>query len=80
MRNPEPARPGQGGKPPTRSFGQMRSWRFWLGLGLVYAASLFITNVVLSPNQPKSVTIPYNQFKDDDSVVVTAVLVEDDRG
>jgi cell division protease FtsH len=41
----------------------MRSGRFWLMLLGLLVLNIFITNVVLAPQPPKSVAIPYNVFK-----------------
>jgi cell division protease FtsH len=41
----------------------MRSGRFWLMLLGLLLLNIFITNVVLAPQPPKSVVIPYNVFK-----------------
>jgi cell division protease FtsH len=52
--------------------GQMRSGRFLLMLLVLLLLNIFITNVVLAPQPPKSVAIPYNVFKQqvqDDNVV-----------
>jgi cell division protease FtsH len=39
----------------------MRS--FWITLLVLLAANLFITNVLLAPAQPTTITLPYNVFK-----------------
>jgi cell division protease FtsH len=70
--------PGQ----PTASRGSVpratnpfRSRRFWITLLILLAANLFITNVLLAPAQPTTITLPYNVFKDqvtaDNVVTVT---------
>ena len=41
-----------------------RSRRFWITLLILFAANLFITNVLLAPAQPTTITLPYNVFKD----------------
>jgi cell division protease FtsH len=41
----------------------MRSTRFWLILGLLLLANIFITNVLFAPAQPVTVTLPYDVFK-----------------
>ena len=52
-----------------------RSRRFWITLLILLAANLFITNVLLAPAQPTTITLPYNVFKDqvaaDNVVTVT---------
>src|SRR6202162_2065357 len=42
----------------------LRSRRFWITLLVLLAANLFITNVLLAPAQPTTITLPYNVFKD----------------
>ena len=42
----------------------MRSARFWIGFALLLLLNIFITNVLLAPSQPASVTLPYNAFTD----------------
>jgi cell division protease FtsH len=53
----------------------LRSRRFWITLLILLAANLFITNVLLAPAQPTTITLPYNVFKDqvaaDNVVTVT---------
>jgi cell division protease FtsH len=41
----------------------MRSIRLWVTLGMILLANVLITNVVLGPAQPTTVTLPYNVFK-----------------
>ena len=41
----------------------LRSRRFWITLLVLLAANLFITNVLLAPAQPTTITLPYNVFK-----------------
>jgi cell division protease FtsH len=41
----------------------MRSTRLWVTLGIVLLANVFITNVLLAPAQPTTVTLPYDVFK-----------------
>ncbi len=41
----------------------MRSWRFWITLGILLVANIIITNVLLAPAQPTTIAIPYNVFK-----------------
>src|SRR6267154_6616332 len=41
----------------------LRSRRFWITLLVLLAANLFITNVLLAPAQPTTITLPYNIFK-----------------
>ncbi len=40
-----------------------RSTRFWITLGILLLANIFITNVLLAPAQPATVTLPYDVFK-----------------
>ena len=42
----------------------MRSWRFWITLGILFAANILITNLVMSVTQAPTVTISYNAFLD----------------
>src|SRR5258708_5226588 len=42
----------------------MRSRRFWLVFVGLLVANIFVTNVLLGPQQPTTVVIPYNAFKD----------------
>jgi cell division protease FtsH len=49
-----------------------RSRRFLITLAILFAANIFITNVLLAPAQPTTITLPYNTFKDqvtEDNVV-----------
>jgi cell division protease FtsH len=49
-----------------------RSRRFLITLAVLFAANVFITNVLLAPAQPTTITLPYNTFKDqvtEDNVV-----------
>ena len=41
----------------------MRSGRFWLFFAGLLLLNIFITNVLFGPQQPKSVVLPYNVFK-----------------
>ena len=53
-----PTKPGSSS--PTS---QLRSRRFWIGLGVLLLVNIFITNVLFAPAQPTTVTLPYNVFK-----------------
>src|ERR1700682_6223333 len=44
-------------------FGQMTSRRFWLMFVGLLLLNILITNVFFGPQQPKSVVLPYNVFK-----------------
>src|ERR1700730_10629209 len=44
-------------------FGQMTSRRFWLMFLVLLLLNIGITNVFFGPQQPKSVVLPYNIFK-----------------
>jgi cell division protease FtsH len=72
-RNPRPST-GVKGAPP-KAVNPFRSRRFWITLLILLAANLFITNVLLAPAQPTTITLPYNAFKDqvvaDNVVTVT---------
>jgi cell division protease FtsH len=62
---PGPSRTGPGGKrqQPPSLFGQFRSVRFWVTLGIVLLANILISNFLFQPAQPKTVTIAYSSFK-----------------
>ena len=51
------------------------SRRFWITLLVLLAANIFITNVLLAPAHPTTITLPYNIFKEqvtaDNVVTVT---------
>src|SRR6202171_5932102 len=53
----------------------LRSRRFWITLLVLLAANVFITNVLLAPAQPTTITLPYNVFKqqvtEDNVITVT---------
>src|SRR6195256_2279074 len=46
--------------PPT----PMRSTRLWVTLAIILLANVFITNVLLAPAQPTTVTLSYDVFKE----------------
>jgi cell division protease FtsH len=73
VRNPKPATALKGA--PPKAVNPFRSRRFWITLLILLAANLFITNVLLAPAQPPTITLPYNVFKDqvvaDNVVTVT---------
>ncbi len=60
---PPPRPPGPAKTPPVLGQNPMRSWRFWITLGILLLANIIITNVLLAPAQPTTITIPYNVFK-----------------
>ena len=62
---PIPSRTGpKTGTPPPSPFGQFRSLRFWVTLGLILVANIVITNLFFPASQaPKTVVLPYNVFK-----------------
>src|SRR5438067_1329156 len=60
-KRPPPPGPGQLPRPAPNP---MRSARFWIGFALLLLLNIFITNVLLAPTQPASVTLPYNAFTD----------------
>jgi cell division protease FtsH len=41
----------------------MRSLRLWITLAVILVANIFITNLLFTPAQPASVTLPYDVFK-----------------
>src|SRR6202171_2660608 len=55
---PSPPRPSQ---PVPRN--PMRSTRLWVTLAIILLANIFVTNVLLAPAQPTSVTLSYDVFK-----------------
>jgi cell division protease FtsH len=59
---PPPRPPLKPGGPTAAS--QLRSPRFWITLLIIFAVNIFVANVLLAPQPPKSVTIPYNVFKE----------------
>src|ERR1700674_4105898 len=60
-RAPKPPSAPKGPVPPAPN--PLRSRRFWITLLVLLAANLFITNVLLAPAQPTTITLPYNVFK-----------------
>src|SRR5713101_9325203 len=70
---PRTPRPTGGPKPASPPMpNPWRSSRFWITLLVLLAANLFITNVLLAPAQPTTITLPYNVFKEqvtEDNVV-----------
>ncbi len=70
---PRTTRPTGGPKPAAPPMpNPWRSSRFWITLLVLLAANLFITNVLLAPAQPTTITLPYNVFKEqvtEDNVV-----------
>src|SRR6202521_3647769 len=60
-RAPQPSTAAKSPPPPGPNPFRMRS--FWITLLVLLAANLFITNVLLAPAQPTTITIPYNVFK-----------------
>src|SRR5258708_4789240 len=65
---PPPARaakPATASKPPVPPRpNPLASRRFWLTVLVLLAANIFITNVLLAPAQPTTITLPYNGFKE----------------
>src|SRR6266567_8529783 len=60
-RTPPPPPASKTPMPPAPN--PLRSRRFWITLLVLLAANLFITNVLLAPAQPTTITLPYNVFK-----------------
>src|SRR5438445_11029013 len=62
---PGPPGPPAQGKPPAKPpdlFGPMRTLRFWVILGILFAANVIVSNLLFSAGQPQTVTMPYNVF------------------
>jgi cell division protease FtsH len=63
--------------PPPSPFQQFRSLRFWLIFGALLLLNFLVSNYLLQPSQPKTVTISYSSFKqqvtEDNVVSITAV-------
>src|SRR6202158_6521789 len=74
-RPPAPKPSGAPKVPVAPAPNPLRSRRFWITLLVLLAANVFITNVLLAPAQPTTITLPYNVFKDqvaaDNVVTVT---------
>jgi cell division protease FtsH len=66
--NPPPASmrgPSSQGKPKRPDpLAPMRTLRFWIVLGILFAANIVITNIIESASQPPTLTISYNSFLD----------------
>jgi cell division protease FtsH len=60
-RTPPPPGAPKSSAPPAPN--PLRSRRFWITLLVLLAANLLITNVLLAPAQPTTITLPYNVFK-----------------
>src|SRR6202030_3792764 len=76
---PGPPGPPAPGKPPAKPpdlFAPMRTLRFWVILGILFAANVIVSNLFFSAGQPQTVTIPYNvfiqQINDDNVVSITS--------
>jgi cell division protease FtsH len=53
----------QAPKPPDM-LSPLRSWRFWITLGILFAANILISNLITSAGQSPTVTIAYTTFLD----------------
>jgi cell division protease FtsH len=58
---PAPVRPPRPSAPPPPN--PMLSRRLWITLAIILLANVFITNVLLTPAQPSTVTLSYDVFK-----------------
>src|SRR4030088_51234 len=58
---PPPGGPPRPSQPVPRN--PMRSTRLWVTLAIVLLANIFVTNVLLAPAQPTTVTLSYDVFK-----------------
>jgi len=79
---PPGRQPPPTGAPPS-PWAQFRSPRFWITLTILLAANILISNFLFSPNQAKSVTIPYNVFKQqvtEDNVISVTSTGESIKG
>src|SRR3984893_15660687 len=54
--------PPKAASPPAPT-NPLRSTRLWVTLGIILLANIIITNVLLAPAQPTTVTLPYDVFK-----------------
>src|SRR4030081_1242015 len=67
MSSSPPGPPSPAPRPPTSSRpvppNPMRSTRLWAPLAIILLANVFITNVLLAPAQPTTVTLSYDVFK-----------------
>ncbi|HEV2033211.1 MAG TPA: ATP-dependent zinc metalloprotease FtsH [Candidatus Dormibacteraeota bacterium] len=59
---PKPASPPGPAKPALLP-NPMRSTRWWVIVGIILLANIFITNVLFAPAQPVTVALPYDVFK-----------------
>ncbi|MHB8507554.1 MAG: ATP-dependent zinc metalloprotease FtsH [Candidatus Dormibacteria bacterium] len=62
-KRPGGAPQGSPANAPRDPFRQFSGRRFWLTLGLLLLLNIFVTNVLMAPQKPKSVVLPYNVFK-----------------
>ena len=65
---PTPRRPDDSGsrppqKRPPSMLDSLRSWRFWVLMLILLAVNYVVVDILLAPQQPKQVTLPYNVFK-----------------
>src|SRR3981081_3601640 len=58
---PPPSGPPRPAPPVVQN--PMRSTRLWVTLAIILLANVFITNVLLAPAQPTTVTLSYDVFK-----------------
>src|SRR2546428_923941 len=67
QRGPSPSPPGQAPNPARAPIPQarnpVRSVPFRITVGILLLINIFVTNVLLAPAQPTTITIPYNVFK-----------------
>src|SRR5712691_7577664 len=61
--NPPPNQQRPTSSRPPAPQNPMRSIRLWVTLGIILLANIIITNVLLAPAQPTTVTLPYDVFK-----------------
>src|SRR5881398_3586004 len=63
---PAPGRQAPPPSPPKRPdmLAPMRTLRFWVTIGILFAANILISNLLFSAGQAPTVTISYNTFLD----------------
>jgi cell division protease FtsH len=57
-----PERSPNGRNRPPRVSDTLRDWRFWLTLGVLLLINYLVVDVIMAPQQPTQVTLPYSTF------------------